>query len=185
MPVCAAVFLMKHGLSEALLTQYSAYFLMPPLVLFWIFFVLVMTQIVAFRKGLTPYLKWCYVFSMAFGMRLHDLRRQGPLLPRASRVPRRAGLPQEQIEINAVKIKTERESHRLSRSVFVRIRARLSVYECFSKTFVRMLWIRGGVRNPLIVFSRMPRRWAWRCGRPCPRRCCSVCRRRRRWPSSR
>jgi len=30
-PVCAAVFLMKHGLSEALLTQYSAYFLMPPL----------------------------------------------------------------------------------------------------------------------------------------------------------
>ena len=36
-PVCAAVFLMKHGLSEALLTQYSAYFLMPPLVLFWIF----------------------------------------------------------------------------------------------------------------------------------------------------
>ena len=77
-------------------------------------------------------------------MRLHDLRRQGPLLPRASRVPRRAGLPQEQIEINAVKIKTERESHRLSRSVFVRIRVRFSVYECFSQTFVRMLWIRGG-----------------------------------------
>ena len=65
MSVCAAVFLMKHGLSEALLTQYSAYFLMPPLVLFWIFFfVLVMTQIVAFRKGLTPYLKWCCVFSI-------------------------------------------------------------------------------------------------------------------------
>ena len=60
-PVCTAVFLMKHGLSEALLTQYSAYFLMPPLVLFWIFFfVLVMTQIVAFRKGLTPYR--CCVF---------------------------------------------------------------------------------------------------------------------------
>ena len=36
-----------------------------------------------------------------------------------------------------------------------RIRVRLSVYECFSQTFVRMLWIRGGVRNPLIVFSRM------------------------------
>ena len=33
-PVCVAVFLMKHGLSEALLTQYSAYFLMPLLVLF-------------------------------------------------------------------------------------------------------------------------------------------------------
>lgn len=72
--VCAAVFLMKHGLSEALLTQYSAYFLMPPLVLFWIFFfVLVMTQIVAFRKGLTPYLKWCCVFSMAFGMLVYFL----------------------------------------------------------------------------------------------------------------
>ena len=65
---------MKHGLSEALLTQYSAYFLMPPLVLFWIFFfVLVMTQIVAFRKGLTPYLKWCCVFSMAFGMLVYFL----------------------------------------------------------------------------------------------------------------
>ena len=73
-PVCAAVFLMKHGLSEALLTQYSAYFLMPPFVLFWIFFfVLVMTQIVAFRKGLTPYLKWCCVFSMAFGMLVYLL----------------------------------------------------------------------------------------------------------------
>lgn len=73
-PVCMAVFLMKHGLSEALLTQYSAYFLMPPLVLFWIFFfVLVMTQIVAFRKGLTPYLKWCCVFSMAFGMLVYFL----------------------------------------------------------------------------------------------------------------
>lgn len=70
--VCAAVFLMKHGLSEALLTQYSAYFLMPPLVLFWIFFfVLVMTQIVAFRKGLTPYR--CCVFSMAFGMLVYFL----------------------------------------------------------------------------------------------------------------
>lgn len=73
-PVCTAVSLMKHGLSEALLTQYSAYFLMPPLVLFWIFFfVLVMTQIVAFRKGLTPYLKWCCVFSMAFGMLVYFL----------------------------------------------------------------------------------------------------------------
>ena len=62
----------KHGLSEALLTQYSAYFLMPPLVLFWIFFfVLVMTQIVAFRKGLTPYR--CCVFSMAFGMLVYFL----------------------------------------------------------------------------------------------------------------
>ena len=83
MPVCAAVFLMKHGLSEALLTQYSAYFLMPPLVLFWIFFfVLVMTQIVAFRKGLTPYLKWCCVFSMAFGMLVYFLAALlGNLLP--------------------------------------------------------------------------------------------------------
>ena len=52
----------------------SAYFLMPPLVLFWIFFfVLVMTQTVAFRKGLTPYLKWCCVFSMTFGMLVYFL----------------------------------------------------------------------------------------------------------------
>ena len=47
---------------------------MPPLVLFWIFFfVLVITQTVAFRKGLTPYLKWCCVFSMTFGMLVYFL----------------------------------------------------------------------------------------------------------------
>lgn len=87
-PVCAAVFLMKHGLSEALLTQYSAYFLMPPLVLFWIFFfVLVMTQIVAFRKGLTPYLKWCCVFSMAFGMLVRVFSRGAARQPAAWQRP--------------------------------------------------------------------------------------------------
>ena len=52
-PVCTAVFLMKHGHSEALLTQYSAYFLMPPFVLFWIFFfVLVMTYFSKHRHSL-------------------------------------------------------------------------------------------------------------------------------------
>ena len=84
--VCAAVFLMKHGLSEALLTQYSAYFLMPPLVLFWIFFfVLVMTQIVAFRKGLTPYR--CCVFSMAFGMLVRVFSRGAARQPAAWQRP--------------------------------------------------------------------------------------------------
>ena len=85
-PVCTAVFLMKHGLSEALLTQYSAYFLMPPLVLFWIFFfVLVMTQIVAFRKGLTPYR--CCVFSMAFGMLVRVFSRGAARQPAAWQRP--------------------------------------------------------------------------------------------------
>lgn len=68
-PVCAAAFLLKHGLAQELLLKYGAYFLLPSLALFWIFFlVLAAAQIGAFRKGLTPYPRWCWVFSMPFGM---------------------------------------------------------------------------------------------------------------------
>lgn len=68
-PVCAMTFLAKHGLDQGLLLRYAAYFLLPAFLLFWVFFlVLSVTQIKAFAKGLTPYPKWCWVFSMPVGM---------------------------------------------------------------------------------------------------------------------
>lgn len=68
-PVCALVFLTKHGLGDKLILQYASYFLWPTFVLFCIFFaVLEITQIKAFAKGLTPYPKWCWVFSAPIGM---------------------------------------------------------------------------------------------------------------------
>lgn len=68
-PICAFVFLTKHGLADELLSQYSAYFLMPALALFWIFFIVLQTaQIRAFAKGHTPYPKRCWIFSMPVGM---------------------------------------------------------------------------------------------------------------------
>ena len=70
-PVCAMVFLTKHGVAAELLLRYAAYFLLPAFLLFWIFFfVLEVTQIRAFAKGLTPYPKWCWIFSMPVGMAL-------------------------------------------------------------------------------------------------------------------
>lgn len=69
MPVCALVFLTKHGLAADLLGRWAAYFLLPALALFWVFFlILVITQIRAFAKGLTPYPRWCWVFSLPVGM---------------------------------------------------------------------------------------------------------------------
>jgi len=68
-PVCAMVFLAKHGSVSDLLLKYAAYFVLPAFVLFWIFFlVLSVAQISAFAKGLTPYPKWCWVFSLPVGM---------------------------------------------------------------------------------------------------------------------
>lgn len=68
-PVCAMVFLTKYGLAEALVLKYAAYFVLPAFALFWVFFaVLEVTQIQVFAKGLTPYPKWCWVFSLPVGM---------------------------------------------------------------------------------------------------------------------
>lgn len=68
-PLCALVFLTKHGLAPALAERYSLYFLLPALALFWIFFaVLQATQIAAFAKGRTPYPGWCWIFSLPVGM---------------------------------------------------------------------------------------------------------------------
>lgn len=68
-PVCAMVFLAKHGLSTELVLKYAAYFVLPAFILFWVFFlVLVVTQIRAFAKGATPYPRWCWVFCLPVGM---------------------------------------------------------------------------------------------------------------------
>ncbi len=68
-PVCAMVFLTKYGLAEALVLKYAAYFVLPAFALFWVFFaVLEVTQIQVFAKGLAPYPKWCWVFSLPVGM---------------------------------------------------------------------------------------------------------------------
>ena len=74
-PVCAAMFVYgrlnaagAEGLSEAM-TRYAGYFILPAFVLFWLFFlILEWAQISAFLKGMTPYPKWCAVFSLPVGM---------------------------------------------------------------------------------------------------------------------
>lgn len=68
-PVCAMTFLAKHGLAPELLEKYMMYFVLPAFVLFWVFFlVLVITQIRAFAKGVTPYPEWCWVFCLPVGV---------------------------------------------------------------------------------------------------------------------
>ena len=68
-PVCAMVFLTKHGLEEAVVWKYAMYFVLPAFALFWVFFaVLEITQIRVFAEGLTPYPRWCWVFSLPVGM---------------------------------------------------------------------------------------------------------------------
>lgn len=68
-PVCAMVFLTKHGFAAELVRKFAAYFVLPAVILFWIFFlVLVVTQIMAFAKGFSPYPKWCWIFSQPIGM---------------------------------------------------------------------------------------------------------------------
>lgn len=68
-PVCAMVFLMKHGLADDLVMRYAGYFLLPSLLLFVIsFLVLTVTQIQAFRQEKTPYPRKAAVFSMLFGL---------------------------------------------------------------------------------------------------------------------
>jgi len=68
-PVCAIVFLLKHGIASELVMKYAFYFVLPSFALFWIFFILMeVAQIKAFAQGLTPYPRWCWVFSLPVGM---------------------------------------------------------------------------------------------------------------------
>lgn len=74
-PCLSSVFFYKH-MTEAspetafdLSVKFGAYFLLPAMILFLIFFaVMCIGQIGAFAKGHTPYPKWCWVFSMPVGM---------------------------------------------------------------------------------------------------------------------
>lgn len=74
-PCCAAVYFMKkiYGFNPDMVFEmtekYLVYFLVPAMVLFLIFFMmLTVTQIKAFAKGLTPLPKWAWVFSVLFGL---------------------------------------------------------------------------------------------------------------------
>ena len=74
-PCLSAVFFYKHmyaanpeGALE-LAIKYGSYFLLPGMILFLIFFVVLCgAQISAFAKGMTPYPRWCGIFSLPVGM---------------------------------------------------------------------------------------------------------------------
>lgn len=76
-PCLAAVFVYKY-LHELvpdraldLTIKYGLYFLLPGIIALLIFFIIQsIAQISAFAKGLTPYPKWCWVFSLPVGMGL-------------------------------------------------------------------------------------------------------------------
>lgn len=49
--------------------KFGQYFLLPGIILFLVFFItLIAVQISAFTKEKTPYPKWCWIFSLAFGV---------------------------------------------------------------------------------------------------------------------
>ena len=49
--------------------QFAGYFLLPSTILFAVFFLSAIgVQFSAFIKGMTPYPKWCCIFSMLFGV---------------------------------------------------------------------------------------------------------------------
>lgn len=73
-PCVAAVYFYKQmllaGDTQALekTIDFARYFLLPGTVLFLLFFVLLIAvQISAFAKGMTPYPKWCWIFSLGMG----------------------------------------------------------------------------------------------------------------------
>ncbi len=76
-PCLAAVFAYKymHELAPEraldLCIRWGMYFLLPGMIALLIFFIVhSIAQISAFAKGLTPYPRWCWVFSMPVGMGL-------------------------------------------------------------------------------------------------------------------
>lgn len=74
-PCLASVFFYKYMYAanqEAALDaamKFGAYFLLPGMILFIIFFfILCGVQMSAFVKGMTPYPRWCWIFSLPVGM---------------------------------------------------------------------------------------------------------------------
>lgn len=68
--VCMDVYLWQNLTDAADVIQgLESHFVTPGTVLFWIFFlILTVTQIRAFAKGMTPYPRWCWIFSAVVGM---------------------------------------------------------------------------------------------------------------------
>lgn len=76
-PCLSSVFFLKYMYevnpenAYALAIKYGSYFLLPGMLLFFVFFmVLCIAQISAFAKGMTPYPKWYWIFSLPVGMLL-------------------------------------------------------------------------------------------------------------------
>ncbi len=76
-PCCAAAYFMKKIFKSCpdkvfdLTAGFAAYFLTPAAVLFLVFFlILSITQIKAFREGLTPLPRWTWIFSILIGLPL-------------------------------------------------------------------------------------------------------------------
>lgn len=74
-PCLACVFfykyMMKYCPENALdiTLKFGLYFLLPGIIMFLIFYIIMSySQIVAFAKGMTPYPRWCWVFSLPVGM---------------------------------------------------------------------------------------------------------------------
>ena len=74
-PCLSTVFFYNHMMQESpdtayeLTVKFGSYFLLPAIILFLIFFfVMIIAQISAFAQGVTPYPKWCWIFSMPVGM---------------------------------------------------------------------------------------------------------------------
>ena len=74
-PCLSTVFFYKHMMIESpdnaydLTLKFGFYFLLPAMILFLIFFfIMSAAQISAFAKGMTPYPKCCWIFSMPVGM---------------------------------------------------------------------------------------------------------------------
>ncbi len=74
-PCLAAVYFFIHmkevspETAVQMTVSYALYFLLPALILFLVFYLIhSYAQISAFAKGLTPYPKWCWIFSLPVGM---------------------------------------------------------------------------------------------------------------------
>ena len=75
MPCLAAVYFYKYMLAADPDTalkasvRFGEFFLLPGMILFFIFFcILSFSQISAFAKKMTPYPRWCWIFSLPVGM---------------------------------------------------------------------------------------------------------------------
>ena len=68
---CCALLYVYHHTSFDIALQFAKYFVLPSTIFFIIFFIILCYgQIKAFCTGMTPYPKWCWIFSLPVGMAL-------------------------------------------------------------------------------------------------------------------